>query len=90
MDDVELHQDSDEAELLFHTTSAVLDGDEPKAPGENLESDSIVFQGRKPLCDSCSPSRGEDAFLREYPGAESYGPYVAVGGATGKDGGFSR
>ena len=28
--------------------------------------------------------------LREYPGAESYGPYVAVGGATGKDGGFSR
>ena len=90
MDDVELHQDSDEAELLFHTTSAVLDGDEPKAPGENLESDSIVFQGRKPLWTMFPFPEEKMLSLREYPGAESYGPYVAVGGATGKDGGFSR
>ncbi len=85
VDDVELHMDSDEAELLFHTTSAVLDGDDPKAPGENLESDSVVFQGEKAALQLMIPFPEEKMLsLREYPGAESYGPYIAVGGTTGK------
>jgi hypothetical protein len=85
VDDVELHQESDEAELLFHTTSAVLDGEEPKAPGENLGSESVVFQGESAALQLMFPYPQEKVLtLREYPGAEIYGCYVAVGGTRGK------
>lgn len=85
VDDVELHQESDEAELLFHTTSAVLDGEEPKAPGENLGSESVVLQGESAALQLMFPFPKEKVLtLREYPGAETYGPYVAVGGTKGK------
>lgn len=85
VDDVELHQESDEAELLFHTTSAVLDGEEPKAPGEILGSESVVFQGESAALQLMFPFPKEKVLtLREYPGAETYGPYVAVGGTKGK------
>ncbi len=85
VDDVELHQESDEAELLFHTTSAVLDGEEPKAPGENLGSESVVFQGESAALQLMFPFPKEKVLtLREYPGAETYGSYVAVGGTRGK------
>lgn len=85
VDDVELHQESDEAELLFHTTSAVLDGEEPKAPGENLGSESVVFQGESAALQLMFPYPQEKVLtLREYPGAEIYGSYVAVGGTRGK------
>lgn len=85
VDEVELHQDSDEVELLFHTTSAVQDGEELKAPGENLGSESVVFQGEKAALQLMIPFPKEKVLaLREYPGAETYGPYVAVGGTRGK------
>lgn len=85
VDDVELNQATDEAELLFHTTSAVLDGEEPRTAGEVLGSESVVFQGEEAALQLmfALPEKKVLA-LREYPGAESYGPYVAVGGTTGK------
>ncbi|WP_054955599.1 heparinase II/III domain-containing protein [Paenibacillus dakarensis] len=85
VDDVELHQDSDKTELLYHTTSTVLDGEKPRVPGELLESESTVIQGEKSALQLIFALPEKKVLsLREYPGAESYGPYVTVGSSAGK------
>lgn len=85
VDDVEMLESTDVAELLFHTTSSVMEGEEFIAPGEVLGNDSVVFQGEEAALQLMFALPEEKVLtLREYPGAESYGPYVAVKGTAGK------
>ncbi|WP_235941625.1 heparinase II/III domain-containing protein [Paenibacillus puerhi] len=88
-DEAEVHEPLDEPELLFHTTSDIYEQNRALKPGDSLQRDVAVIRGKQasvqlqaifPL--ACSIK------VKEYPGAESYGPYLTIAGkpdgSTGK------
>ncbi|WP_157929340.1 heparinase II/III domain-containing protein [Paenibacillus ihbetae] len=85
VDDAELNREGDEAELLFHTTSSIYGHDHALlGPGESVKKPSLIIRGEEASVRLFFLAPGSLGItVQEYPGAESYGPFISVKAASG-------
>jgi len=85
VDDVVLNREGDEAELLFHTTSSIYGHDHALITlGESVEKSNLMIRGEEASVQLLflAPEQHRVS-VRDYPGAESYGPFISVKASSG-------
>ncbi len=87
LDDIRLHDPEDAAELLFHSTSAFVQDGLRLAAGDRLRGTDFVVRGERAAVEGRFYAEGPiETTLTAYPGAEEYGPYLAVRPRPNRDG----
>lgn len=78
-DEVLMNQEEDCPELLFHTKSSICENATKLMPGDSVQGDEVILQGEKASLQMkfLFPEM-PNIQITEYPGAESYGPYLNV------------
>ncbi|MNI21484.1 Heparinase II/III-like protein [compost metagenome] len=78
-DEVITNEEMDRIELLFHTQSSIYEDSLELKPGDTVRGDEVTIQGEKAALQlKCLFPKETEIQVTEYPGAESYGPYLIV------------